>query len=38
VFTLAENQRSLNSDIAVVVPTPALDAVEDNTQVSVEGY
>ena len=37
VFTLAEDQHSLSSDIAVVVPTPALDAVQENEQVSIEG-
>jgi hypothetical protein len=37
VFTLAENERSLSSDITVIVPTPALDAVQENEQVSVEG-
>jgi hypothetical protein len=37
VFTLAENERSLTSDIAVVVPTPALDAVHDSERVSVTG-
>jgi hypothetical protein len=37
VFTLAENQHSLSSDITVIVPTPALDAVQDNEEVSVEG-
>jgi len=37
VFTLAENEHSLSSDITVIVPTPALDAVEDDEQVSVEG-
>lgn len=37
VFTLAENELSFNSDIAVIVPTPALDAVEENELVSVEG-
>jgi hypothetical protein len=37
VFTLAENRRSLSSDIAVVVPTPALDAVQDSDTVSVVG-
>jgi hypothetical protein len=37
VFTLAENEHSLSSDITVIVPTPALDAVHENEQVSVEG-
>jgi hypothetical protein len=37
VFTLAENEHSLSSDITVIVPTPALDAVQENEQVSVEG-
>jgi hypothetical protein len=37
VFTLAENERSLSSDIAVIVPTPALDAVQDSERVSVTG-
>jgi hypothetical protein len=37
VFTLAENQHSFSSDITVIVPTPALDAVEENEQVSIEG-
>jgi hypothetical protein len=37
VFTLAENEHSVSSDITVIVPTPALDAVQDNAQVSVEG-
>jgi hypothetical protein len=37
VFTLAENARSLSSDITVVVPTPALDAVQDSERVSVVG-
>ncbi|SRR5258706_13836553 len=37
VFTLAENERSLSSDIAVIVPTPALDAVQDSERVSVIG-
>lgn len=37
VFTLAENRQSPSSDIAVVVPTPALDAVQDNEEVSVIG-
>ena len=37
VFTLAENARSLSSDIAVMVPTPALDAVQDSERVSVTG-
>jgi hypothetical protein len=37
VFTLAEHAWSLSSDITVVVPTPALDAVQDDEQVSVAG-
>ena len=37
VFTLAENARSLSSDITVVVPTPALDAVQESERVSVTG-
>ncbi len=37
VFTLAENERSLSSDITVIVPTPALDAVQDSERVSVRG-
>jgi hypothetical protein len=37
VFRLAENEHSLSSDITVIVPTPALDAVQENEQVSVEG-
>jgi len=37
VFTLAENWRSLSADIAVVVPMPALDAVQDSERVSVVG-
>jgi hypothetical protein len=37
VFTLAEDERSISSDIAVVVPMPALDAVQDSERVSVVG-
>lgn len=37
VFTLAENENSLSSDITVIVPTPALDAVQDSERVSVTG-